>query len=59
VTLPIFGSNVVVTHDQVQQLMPPKAIGARDAIRHALKGVRATDVATRLSVAGAIPDDPD
>jgi len=43
----------------VQQLMPPKAIGARDAIRHALRGVRATDVATRLSVAGAIPDDPD
>jgi len=52
-------NRVVVTNDQVQRLMPHKAIGARAAIRHALDGVLAKDVATRWSVAGPIPGDPD
>ena len=52
-------NRVVVTNDQVQRLMPHTAIGARAAIRHALDGVRANDVATRWSVAGPIPGDPD
>ncbi len=52
-------NRVVVTNDEVQRLMPHKAIGVREAIRHALESVRAKDVATRWSVAGPIPGDPD
>ena len=52
-------NRVVVTNDDVQQLMPHPAIGVREAIRLALARVRANDVATRWSVAGPIPGDPD
>ncbi len=52
-------NRVVVTNDDVQQLMPHQAIGVREAIRLALARVRANDVATRWSVAGPIPGDPD
>ena len=52
-------NRVVVTNNDVQQLMPHDAIGVREAIRLALARVRANDVATRWSVAGPIPGDPD
>jgi len=52
-------NRVVVTNDDVQQLMPHQALGVREAIRLALARVRANDVATRWSVAGPIPGDPD
>ncbi len=52
-------NRVVVTNNQVQQLMPHQAFGAREAIRQALAGVRRNEVATRWSVAGPIPGDPD
>ena len=51
-------NRVVVTNEDVQRLMPHQAIGVRDAIRLALAKVRANDVATRWSVAGPIPGDP-
>ena len=52
-------NRVVVTNDDVQRLMPHQATGVREAIRLALARVRANDVATRWSVAGPIPGDPD
>ncbi len=52
-------NRVVVTNDDVQQLMPHQATGVREAIRLALARVRANDVATRWSVAGPIPGDPE
>jgi uncharacterized protein YbjT (DUF2867 family) len=51
-------NRVVVTRDDVQRLMPHRAMGAREAIREALARVRTMDVQTRWSVAGPVPGDP-
>lgn len=52
-------NRVVVTNDQVQQLMPHEALGVRQAIRQALEQVRGNTVDTRWSVAGPVPGDPE
>jgi len=52
-------NRVVVTNDLTQQLMPHRALSARESIRRALERVRHNEVDTRWSVAGAIPGDPD
>lgn len=52
-------NRVVVTNDAVQHLMPHRPLAAREAIREALRRVRANDVETRWSVAGPVLGDPD
>lgn len=52
-------NRVVVTNNEVQELMPHEALGAREAIRKALVRVRANQVETRWSVAGPVLGDPD
>jgi uncharacterized protein YbjT (DUF2867 family) len=51
-------NRVIVTNDEVQRLMPHKALGVREAIRQALEQVRGNAVDTRWSVAGTVPGDP-
>jgi len=51
-------NRVVVTRNDVQDLMPHQALDVRSAIRKALQSVRDLDVETRWSAAGTIPGDP-
>jgi len=52
-------NRVVVTRNDVQDVMPHPALGVRSAIRKALQSVRDLDVETRWSAAGTIPGDPE
>lgn len=51
-------NRVVVTSDEARRLMPHDPLTAREAIRLAVGEVDRNDIATRWSVAGAIPGDP-
>ena len=51
-------NRVVVTDDTTQQLMPHKALSARESIRRALEKIEQQAVETRWSVAGPVPGDP-
>ena len=51
-------NRVVVTKNDVQDVMPHPALDVRSAIRKALQSVRDLDVETRWSAAGTIPGDP-
>ena len=51
-------NRVVVTKNDVQDVMPHRALDVRSAIRTALQSVRDLDVETRWSAAGTIPGDP-
>ena len=51
-------NRVVVTRNDVQEVMPHRALDVRSAIRKALQSVRDLDVETRWSAAGTIPGDP-
>ena len=52
-------NRVVVTRNDLQDVMPHRALGVRSAIRTALQSVRDSDVETRWSAAGTIPGDPE
>jgi len=52
-------NRVVVTNDEVQRLMPHRALGVREAISQALEQVSGNSVDTRWSVAGPVPGDPE
>jgi uncharacterized protein YbjT (DUF2867 family) len=52
-------NRVVVTDNSVQELMPHETLSARAAIRRSLERIRMNAVATRWSVAGPVPGDPD
>lgn len=52
-------NRVVVTSDDVHELMPHEPMGVRESIRKALHRTRANEVVTRWSVAGPVPGDPE
>jgi uncharacterized protein YbjT (DUF2867 family) len=52
-------NRIVCRNALAQQLMPQDLVGARDAIRLALRRHRSNDVETRWSSSGVVPGDPD
>ncbi|MFG0242198.1 MAG: SDR family oxidoreductase [Phycisphaerales bacterium JB054] len=52
-------NRVVVTRNDVQEVMPHDALGCREAIRLAIGETKSSDIETRWSAAGAIEGDPD
>lgn len=52
-------NRVVVTTDAMDTLLPRRRLGAREAIRLALRRVSANDIETVWSSAGVVPGDPD
>ncbi|QKK07586.1 MAG: SDR family oxidoreductase [Planctomycetota bacterium] len=52
-------NRVVVTQNDVQEVMPHDALGCREAIRLAIGETQSSDIETRWSAAGAIEGDPD
>ncbi len=52
-------NRVVVTTDAMDTLLPRQRLGAREAIRLALRRVSANDIETVWSSAGVVPGDPD